>query len=64
MLTYARDKISTYFHFFMIVYKNIIDKGGRLITDTYWFINSRNKIIALERETKKSLLYYEVRDTK
>ena len=59
MVAYVRDQISTFFQLFRIVYKNI--KGGRVITNTCWFINSRNEITALEiKDTKKSLLYCEV----
>ena len=57
MVAYIGDQISTYFHLFRIVYKNIIDKGGRVVTNGCWFISGRNE---LWLDTKKSLLYCEV----
>ena len=32
----------------MVVYKNVIGKGGRIVSNTCWFINGRNAITALE----------------
>ena len=48
VITYVSNQISTKVHLFRVVYNNVIDEGGRIVSNACWFINGRNEITAFE----------------